>query len=274
MPDMTYEAITYEVRDEIATVTLNRPAQRNALDIQMREELADAVMVMRNDPSLKAAVLTGAGGAFCAGGDIKGMAEARKSVATARRRIQNLHVWLPELINLELPVIAAVDGAAFGAGLILALAADFVLATPRARFCAVFGRIGLVPDASGFFLLPRIVGLQAAKDLVFTARSFDAREAKELGIVYQIHDSEGFLDTALNFAGRFRYASREAIGMSKNILNNAFHMDQKALGELESFAQGVAMHSDYHKEATKRFVEKKPLLFDWDQLSKEVGGDD
>ena len=271
---MTYEAIKYEVQDEIVTVTLNRPAARNALDIQMREELADAVMVMRNDPDLKAAIITGAGGAFCAGGDIKGMTGARSTVQNARKRIQNIHVWLPELVNLELPVIAAVDGPAFGAGLNLALAADFVLATPRTRFCAVFGRIGLVPDAGGFFLLPRIVGLQAAKDLIFTARTFDAAEAKKLGIVKAIHPSDDLLTQAKAFAGRFRHASREAIGMSKNILNNAFHMDQKALGELESFAQGVAMHSDYHKEATRRFIAKEPLPFDWNQLEKEVGGDD
>ena len=257
---MTYEAIKYEVQDEIVTVTLNRPAARNALDIQMREELADAVMVMRNDPDLKAAIITGAGGAFCAGGDIKGMTGARSTVQNARKRIQNIHVWLPELVNLELPVIAAVDGPAFGAGLNLALAADFVLATPRTRFCAVFGRIGLVPDA--------------AKDLIFTARTFDAAEAKELGIVKAIHPSDDLLTQAKAFAGRFRHASREAIGMSKNILNNAFHMDQKALGELESFAQGVAMHSDYHKEATRRFIAKEPLPFDWNQLEKEVGGDD
>lgn len=271
---MNYEAITYEVRDKIAIVTLNRPKQRNAFNIAMREEICDAVMRMRDDDSLKAAILTGAGGAFCAGGDLKALTEGRTDVQTARRRVQNIHVWLPELVNLELPVIAAVDGPAFGAGFNLALAADFVLATPRARFCAVFGRIGLVPDAGGFFLLPRIVGLQAAKDIVFTARTLDAAEAKELGIVYRIYEPENLLDQALTFAGHFRHSSRDAIGMSKNILNNAFHMDQKSLGEMESYAQGMALHSDYHKDAVARFLAKEPLAYDWDALEREVGGDD
>ena len=150
-----------------------------------------------------------------------------------------------------------------------------MLATPRTPFLRrVRADRVWCRDAGGFFLLPRIVGLQAAKDLIFTARTFDAAEAKELGIVKAIHPSDDLLTQAKAFAGRFRHASREAIGMSKNILNNAFHMDQKALGELESFAQGVAMHSDYHKEATRRFIAKEPLPFDWNQLEKEVGGDD
>ena len=271
---MSYEAIRYEVADEIATVTLNRPKQRNAFNIAMREELCDVVHRMRDDGSLKAAIVTGAGGAFCAGGDLKALTAGPKTVQDARKRIQNIHVWLPELVNLELPVIAAVDGPAFGAGFNLALAADFVLASTRARFCAVFGRIGLVPDAGGFFLLPRIVGLQAAKDLVMTARSIGAEEAKAMGIVYRIHDSDVLMDRARAFAERFRLGSRQAMGMSKNILNNAFHMDQKSLGELESYAQGMALHSDYHKAAVQRFLEKQPLEYDWDALEREVGGDD
>lgn len=271
---MTYEAITYEVRDEIAIVTLNRPKQRNAFNMAMRNELCDVVMRIHEDEGLKAAILTGAGGAFCAGGDLKALTGDRMDVQSARKRIQNIHVWLPELVNLEIPVVAAVDGPAFGAGFNLALAADFVLATPRARFCAVFGRIGLVPDAGGFFLLPRIVGLQAAKDIVFTARTLDAEEAKSLGIVYRICDTNDLLDEALTFAGRFRHSSRQAIGMSKNILNNAFHMDQKSLGEMEAYAQGMALHSDYHKDAVQRFLDKQPLAYDWDALEREVGGDD
>ena len=271
---MTYEAITYEVRDEIAILTLNRPEQRNAFNVAMREEINDAVMRMRDDGDLKAALITGAGGAFCAGGDLKALTEERGTVQDTRRRLQDIHVWLPELINLELPVVAAVDGPAFGAGFNLALTADFLLATPRAKFCSVFGRIGVVPDVGGFFLLPRIVGLQAAKDIVFTSRVIDANEAKDLRIVHEIHEPDVLFDRALAFAGRFRHGSREAIGMAKNILNNSFHLDQKALGEMESFAQGIALHSDYHKKAVARFLAKEPLAYDWDVLKKEAGGDD
>ena len=128
---MTFEALTYEVRDQVALITLNRPKTRNALDLTMRAELSDVVTMLREDADLRAAVITGSGGSFCAGGDLKSLSESRRPTTANRKRIQNLHTWLPGLVDLELPVIAAVDGPAFGAGINLALAADFVLATPR-----------------------------------------------------------------------------------------------------------------------------------------------
>ena len=268
---MSFESLIYETRDDIAIVTLNRPEKRNALDISMRDELSQVVMEMRSDASLKAAIITGAGGAFCAGGDLQRLAKGKPTAADSRRRIQNLYVWLHEWISLELPVIAAVDGPAYGAGINLALASDFILASTRARFCEVFGRIGLVPDAGGFFLLPRIVGLQKAKELIFTAKSIDAQEAQEIGLVYQIHEPDSLMDAAIEFAGRFRHASRDAIGISKNILNQSFNLDLRALGELEAFGQAVAHGSDYHTNAVNRFLNKEPLEFDWD---KAGAGDD
>ena len=124
---MSYEAMTYEVKDEVAVVTLNRPEARNALDIRMREEIADVTLRIRDDESLKAMVLTGAGGAFCGGGDLKALTENWQTAVGGRKRIQDLHLWLPNLVNLEIPVIAAVDGAAYGGGFNLALVADFIL---------------------------------------------------------------------------------------------------------------------------------------------------
>jgi 2-(1,2-epoxy-1,2-dihydrophenyl)acetyl-CoA isomerase len=266
---MSYKTINYEIRNEIAIVTFNRPEQRNAFDLTMRAELADIIADIRENLSLKAAVITGSGGAFCAGGDLKSLSGGKPTAQEGRKRIQALHVWLPELVNLEIPVIAAVDGPAFGAGFNLALAADFVLASTRARFCAVFGRIGLVPDAGGFFLLPRIVGLQRAKDLVFSARSIGAEEARDMSIVYEIHEPDVLQERAIEFAERFRNASREAVGMAKNILNNSFSQDQKTVGELESYAQGIALQSEYHQQAVARFLGKEPLLFNWDELARK-----
>lgn len=269
---MSFEALTYEIRDDVAVVTLNRPEKRNALDLSMRTELSKAVFEMRNDTSLRAAIVTGRGGAFCAGGDLQSLAMQKSTPAESRKRIQDIYVWLHEFVSLELPVIAAVDGPAYGAGINLALTADFILASSRARFCEVFGRIGLVPDVGGFFLLPRIVGLQRAKELIFSARSFDAQEAKELGIVYEIHEPDDLMDAAMALAGRFRNASREAIGISKNILNQSFNLDFRALGELEAFGQAVAHDSAYHTDAVARFLDKQPLLYNWDDAAR--GGDD
>ena len=260
--------LTYELREEVAIVTLNRPEARNALDIPMREELADVVGEIRDDDRVRALILTGAGGVFCAGGDLQGLKEKRNS-SQSYKRISDLHVWLPGLVNMEKPVIAAVDGPAFGGGMNLALMADFILASDTASFCQVFGRIGLVPDLAGMFLLPRLVGLQRAKDLVFSGRTLRPDEAKEMGIVHSIHAPDQLQDAAFTLARRFCNASTLAIGLAKNVLNQSFNLDQRAMAELEAMAQALCMDSAYHKEAVQRFLDKKPALFDWERMNKE-----
>lgn len=252
-----------EKRGATLLVTLNRPERRNALDLPLRQALAEAVFAARDDAEVKAVVMTGAGGAFCAGGDLAALSSQARPVFGDRERIRRLHPWFRELVHLERPVIAAVDGPAFGAGFNLALAADFILGTPRARFCAVFGRIGLVPDLGGFFLLPRIVGLQRAKELVFSAREVDADEALRLGILHSIHPADRLLDEALALAARFHGASTEALGIAKSVLNRSFNLDYDTLAELEASAQALALRTEYHRDAVARFLGKKPLAFKW-----------
>ena len=213
--------------------------------------------------------MAGAGGAFCSGGDLKALSEEVRPAEASRERIAAMHTWFTALTNIELPVVAAVDGPAYGAGLNLALAADFVLCSTRARFCAAFGRIGLVPDLGGFFLLPRIVGLQRAKELIFTARSVGAEEAVALGLALEVHEPDALLGAAMRFAGRFRHASPQAVGMAKNILNQSTHLGQRTLADLEAYAQGICLSSDYHRQAVERFVSKEPLAFDWDRMDRE-----
>lgn len=264
----SWTTLAYEVRDEVAVITLSRPQARNALDVAMRRELADLVNEVRDDPQVRALILTGAGGVFCAGGDMRGLGEERTS-AQSKKRISDLHVWLPELVNMEKPVIAAVDGPAFGGGMNLALAADFILASDRARFSQVFGRLGLVPDLAGLYLLPRLVGLQRAKELVFSARVIDAQEARTLGIVHDVVPADALGEAAFALARRFCAASTLAIGLAKTILNQSFHLDQRAMAELEAMAQALCMDSPYHREAVRRFLDKKPALFDWERFDKE-----
>ena len=242
-------------------IRINRPERRNAFDLEVRAGLAKAIFEARDDDNVRAVVITGTNGVFCAGGDLKSLSEAKRPVFKDRDRIRRLHTWFRELINLEKPVIAAVDGPAFGAGFNLALACDFVIATPRARFCAVFGRIGLVPDLGGFFLLPRIVGLQRAKDLVFSAREVEVDEAKSLGIVMQVVSPEELERSALALAARYHDASTEALGIAKNILNRSFELDYETLAEFEANAQALSLHTQYHDEAVANFLEKRPLKF-------------
>jgi len=257
------QSILTELIGSTFLIRMNRPERRNAFDLDMRTALAEAIYEARDNDAVKAVVLAGSEGTFCAGGDLRALSDKKMTVAESRDRIRRLHPWFTQLLNLEKPVIAAVDGPAFGAGFNLALACDFILGTPRTRFCAVFGRIGLVPDLGGFYLLPRIVGLQRAKELVFSARELGAEEAKSLGILYDIYDPEQLEQVAFDMAETFAHASTEAIGMSKNIMNRSFNLDYDTLAEMESYAQALAIQSSYHGEAVKRFIDKQPLSFVW-----------
>ncbi len=272
---MEFQHILFEVEDEVGVITLNRPEARNALSEEMRGDFDKLLpwLAAEAGKTVKAVVITGAGTAFSAGGDIKGMkGRAAATTYDARGRMRASHHRMYDVGHLELPVIAAVNGAAAGAGFCLALAADFIVATPRSRFAASFNRIGLVPDWAGLYYLPRLIGLQKAKELVFTCRLIDAEEAKQMGVIYDIWPEEGFLDRAKAFARRFKNASTEALGMSKNLLNQSFETDFKTMLEMEAMAQAIARSGDYHKQAVARFVDKQPPLFNWEAMAKEAGG--
>ena len=131
-----------------------------------------------------------------------------------------------------------------------------------------FGRIGLVPDWNGFWILPRLVGLQKAKELVFTARKVPAEEAKQMGLVYAVVPEDRLMDEVRAFAGRFRHASTTAIGLAKNVLNQSFNLDHRTVLELEAMAQAVAQGTPYHAEAVRRFAEKLPPMFDWEAFER------
>lgn len=253
-----------------AVLTLNRPEQRNALDLELRAAFAEAVPQVRDDPAVRAVVITGAGGHFCSGGDIKSMAQALqgpRDIFEGRERIRKIHRWFDDLVDLEKPVIAAVDGSAFGAGLSLALAADFVIASPRAKFCAVFARIGYVPDMGLMYLLPRAVGLARAKELVFSARTVDAAEAQALGIVQQLATGD-VLQEALALAARFERAPTEALGLAKSVMNRAFESDRDTVYAQEAAAQAMCRESAFHQEAVRRFLAKEAPVYQWPEGKK------
>ncbi len=267
---MTYNSIAYEVVDAIATITLNRPETRNAITAEVHRELTDAVARVLEDMDVKAVILTGSGGSFCAGGDIKAMQTSNPSFAEDKLRFDRVHELLYRLIEMPKPVIAAVDGPAFGAGCNLALTADFILATPKTKFCQVFGRMGLVPDFGGLFLLPRIVGLQRAKELMFSARILGADEAKDLGIVYQIVSQDSLQSDAMALARRFCSASTVAIGMAKRALNRSFNVDFHVMSEFEACAQSRLRGDAYVKEAVRRFNNKEQLEFIWEKFDSQA----
>ena len=254
-------ALLVEIVDGIATLTLNRPQQKNAINNPMRHALRDAVYAIRADRSVRAVILRGSGEDFCAGGDIRGMNV--DDAQAGRERIDDLHGWVGQLLDLDRPVIAAVDGVAYGAGFSLALLADFVVASSRARFCMPFMKVGLVPDCGAFYTLPRVVGLARAKDLVFSARELGAEEALRVGAVFEVVQQDQLYSRACELAAALAGSSAVAFGLAKRALNQSHASDVRAMLEMEALAQGIAFTTGYHKEAVRRFKEKQTPLFQW-----------
>lgn len=264
--------VLLDVEEGVARVTLNRPEARNALSGEILGVVMPQIVArLESDEDVRAVVLTGAGQSFCSGGDVKEMGGA--SAWTYEERTDNLRrtlEWVYRLIDLPKPVIAAVDGTAYGAGVSLALAADFILATPRATFCLVFGRIGLIPDMAATYLLPRRIGVARAKELAFTARPLTVDEADELGIIHSVHAPEALQDAAMTMAKRLAKGSPTALAEAKRLLNLSVDADPRTMLEAELKAQDACRRTDFHQEAVRRFRDKEPPLYDW--VAMEKGG--
>lgn len=261
-PRRTYQAIQFAVADHVATLTLNRPERRNALDQAMRAELGEAVAVVRRDRAIKVLILQGAGGAFCAGGDISTMT-ADTAADEARDRMLNLQIVIADLLNLDRPIIAVVDGPAYGAGVGLALTADLVLASPRARFCLSFLRLGAVPDCGVFYTLPRIVGLQRAKELAFSTREFGAEEARDMGMVFEVVAESQVHSRAQALAASMSKLPLTALSLTKRLFNASLNSDLNTMLDLEAAGQGIARSTAFHREAAARFIDKRPPVYRW-----------
>lgn len=258
---MSGHTVLVQLEDGVATLTLNRPEAKNALNDEMRTEMSDAIQRIRADRGVRAVVLRGAGSDFCSGGDVRGMNVT--SAEAGRNRIDDLHGWVSTLIELDRPVIAAVDGVCYGAGFSFALAADFVIASTRARFCMPFMKVGLVPDCGAFYTLPRVVGLARAKDLVFTAREVGAREAQQIGAVLEVAEPDALHARAAQIAACLAAASPVAFGLAKRALNQSLGSDLRTMLEIEAAAQGIAFTTEFHREAVQRFRSKAEPLFRW-----------
>lgn len=263
-----YTELSFDVFDErIGLLTLRRPQQHNSLSETLKSELRDVIGKLSRDTGLGALIITGEGPPFCSGGDLQYLKDIERSADLDRRRIYQSHDWVQPLMNLEMPVIAAVNGPAIGAGFGLALAADFILCSANAYFRASFCRVGLVPDTGLFYTLPRIVGLQSAKEIIFTGRKIDAAEARELRIALAIHPANHLLQEARQLASRLAQGPTAAIGASKRILNQSLHLDSRALLEMEAAAQAIFFHSSFHQQALDDFAQGKPFSYDWNSAT-------
>jgi 2-(1,2-epoxy-1,2-dihydrophenyl)acetyl-CoA isomerase len=256
-----YQTLIVERRGPVATITLNRPEVRNALDIAMRQELVAALDEIEGDAGARALVLTGAGGHFCAGGDVNTMRERRFSADEGRARVELLNRFIVRLVNFPCPTLAMVEGYAVGAGCNLALACDLVMASETAKFGELFGKIGLVPDGGGTYLLSRLVGLARAKELIFTADVIDAGQALRLGMINRVVPATELVAATRALAERIAAGPPLALRLAKELVNRAAASDLETALNLEAFAQGLAIASDDHREGVAAFFEKRPPRF-------------
>jgi 2-(1,2-epoxy-1,2-dihydrophenyl)acetyl-CoA isomerase len=257
----TKETLQLDVAEGVATLTLNRPDAMNALNLALKMELAQVIAELRERDDVRAVLLTGAGRAFCAGGDIKEMDPQRTAPAQRTRMLKILTTILIPLTRLEKPVVAAVNGHAHGAGVSLALASDVVFAAESAVFSLAFARLGLIPDTGALYLLPRRVGIARAKELVFTARRFGAAEAHELGLVDTVLPDDELIAGATKLARELAAGPTIALGLAKRLLDQSFLLSPEDMAELESFGQAIATSTADHAEGVAAFKERREARF-------------
>jgi 2-(1,2-epoxy-1,2-dihydrophenyl)acetyl-CoA isomerase len=251
------------VADGVATLTLNRPERLNALSASIMEGLLEALPRLAADPAIGAVVLTGAGRAFCAGGDVKRMAgepderNAPDAVEKLRGRMEVSRL----LHEMPKPTIAMVNGAAAGAGLAMALACDLRIAGEAARFVTAFAKVGFSGDFGGSYFLSKLVGTGKARELYFTAEPLDASQALALGIVNRVVPDAELAAATMEFAKKLAAGPRIALSRMKQNFNAAENGSLAELLDLEAEGQVATGRTEDHKEAAKAFVEKRAPVF-------------
>jgi enoyl-CoA hydratase/carnithine racemase len=249
------------VEDKVAIVTLNRPEVRNAINDALRTEFVSTLEKVAADASIRAMVLTGRGKGFCAGGDISGMKE-RLSAPTGQvafngwRRQGQTHKSVALLHGLPKITIAAVNGAAAGLGCDMALACDFIVASEQAAFTMSFIKRGLVSDGGGMYFLPRRIGLPKAKEVIFTGRTVDAKEALAIGLADRVATADRLVADAAAWGRELSQGSQASIAFSKAILDRTFESAEEQVFALGREAQAVCYTTSEHRDSVTAFLDK------------------
>jgi enoyl-CoA hydratase/carnithine racemase len=246
----------------VAVATLNRPAVRNAINDEVRAELQTILDRVANDSSLKALVITGNGPAFCAGGDISAMQQRMSApvgqlAASGWLRQRRLHGMIGELHSLEKLTIAAVNGAAAGLGMDLALCCDFIVASEQAFFTMSYVQRGLIPDGGGLYFLPRRVGLPRAKELIFSARRVTADEALRIGLADRLVAASDLVANAVAWATELGNGGGTALALSKAILDQTYELTADQAFALGAQAQAICYTTDEHHAAVDAFLNRR-----------------
>ncbi|MBM3356808.1 MAG: hypothetical protein FJY54_03675 [Betaproteobacteria bacterium] len=245
--------------DGVATVLIDRADKLNALSAEMYHELAEQFAALAGDDEVRAVILTGAGRAFCAGGDVGSMGSY--DVVAGRKRSQGHQRTIINLYNLEKPVIAAVRGAAAGIGASLALACDLVIAAESAYFLMAFKKVGIPPDGGSVFFLTQRLGIARAKELVYTARRLPAQEAHDMGLVMKVVPEDRLEAEAQALARELATSATYALKLAKKMFHSMYVPTLEHLLELENLAVSGARLTHDHQEGVAAFREKRPPKF-------------
>lgn len=248
--------------DGIRTVTFDRPNVMNAMNLEVASELAD-LFEEPTPEEFDAIVLTGEGDAFSAGGDIQAMAEREENTYDAYTRVLETFTRLADaMLSCPVPVVAKVNGDAVGAGLALVAASDFAIATESARFSAAFVKVGLIPDTGATLLLPRLVGLRTAKEMVFTGDLYSAEEAVDLGLVNDVVADDDLDDAVDELVEKLSRRPTRTIGLAKRAIHATMRMGVEDGLDYEALIQSTAYSTPDHLEGVSAFLEGRRPEFE------------
>lgn len=254
-----FECILWDVSEGVATLTLNRPDTLNALTFNLMRELGQALDIVEGDPSIRALILTGAGRGFCSGQDLRDRAPADADLESLL--MSAYYPPLAGLRNCRVPVIAAVNGVAAGAGCSLALACDVIIASRSAKFIQIFSRIGLVPDLGATYLLPRAIGRGRALRAMMTHEPIAAQTAVEWGLISECVDDAELPAAARKLASQLAQGPTRALTQTRALVDAAAHHDFESQFRLELRTQQQIRGTHDASEGVAAFIEKRPAQF-------------
>ncbi len=254
--------LLYQVEGNVASITLNRPEAKNAFSSNMIGLWRDSLERARADSSVRVVILTGNGDTFCSGGDIRDMAEGKLTSWDMKNFLwEGVHRIVLAMEDLDKPVIAAVNGAAMGAGLDMALMCDMRLCSDRARLGESYILMGLVPGDGGAFFLPRLVGVAKAMELLLTGEAIDPGEALRIGLVNRVVSHESLMDEAMKLARKIAAMPPQAVRMMKRAVYQSLDCTLRTHLDYVSSQLSLLSETEDHREAARSFLEKRKPLF-------------
>ena len=256
---MSESAVLYEVVDHVATITLNRPENRNSMTPDVLEGLSESVSRARADTDVRCVIVTGSGKSFCAGADFKSRAQGGEGAPHERSYAMYAHFL--SILDVEVPTIAAMNGHAIGGGMGLAVVCDLRVANRDARYGVNFVRLGLHPGMATTYLLPRLVGVPRATELLLTGRIIDGAEAAEAGLVHYAVPAADVLPRARALAEEIAQAAPQAVRWTKQSIYRHLDWDPRSAARYEAHVQSRSFETEDHAEGVKALLEKRPPRF-------------